>query len=77
MLVMRVVQKQIKGESANIYYEQFGSYQEFLSIVEERDRTNAHSDNTLRNNVGSWEGVKTYDEARDLLMNGWEAKVEF
>jgi hypothetical protein len=74
---MRIVQKKIKGESANIYYEQFESYQEFLKIVEERDRTNAHGHHTLRENVGDWNGVKTYEEAKDLLMNGWEAKVEY
>lgn len=76
---MRVIQKQIKDESSKLYYEQFESYQEFLKVVEERDRTNAHGEYTLKHNSnrGSWCGVKNYDEARKLLVNGWDAKVEY
>lgn len=77
---MRVVQKQIPNESAKLYYEQFDSYQEFLKVVEERDKTSYHDyDSTLRKraNAGSWCGVGNYEEAKDLLINGWDAKVEF
>ena len=76
---MRVVQKKIKDESSILYYEQFESYQEFLKVIEERDRTNAHRDeNRLKERAseGDWCGVKDYDEARRLLINGWDAKVQ-
>ena len=76
---MRVVQKKIKDESSILYYEQFESYQEFLKVVEERDRTNAHRSENRLNEIaseGDWCGVKDYDEARRLLINGWDAKVQ-
>lgn len=63
-----------------VYYEQFNNYQEFVKIVEERDKTNAYDyDETLRVNGSKgkeWVEVKSYDEAKDLLMKGWDAKVE-
>lgn len=76
---MRVVQKQLENERAKLYYEQFDSYQEFLKVVEQRDKDNAHGSHTLKynGNRGSWCGVKDYDEARKLLTEGWDAKVEY
>ncbi len=76
---MRVIQKQIEGERAKMYYEQYENYQEFLKTVEERDRTNSHGSHSLKENSdrGSWCGVQNYEEARRLLVNGWDAKVEY
>lgn len=77
---MRVVNKVIKfGNSTNkMYYEQFGSYEEYLRVLEERNKTNAHrSDNKLENLTGSWYGVRSYEEARNLLVNGWEKQVDY
>ena len=76
---MRVIQKQLENERAKLYYEQFGSYQEFLKVVEQRDKDNAHGERTLKYNGdrGNWCGVKNYDEARKLLIEGWDAKVEY
>ena len=64
----------------NIYYEQFNNYQEFVKIVEERDTTNSHGDHSLVRNANrgeDWCGVKSYQEAKDLLIKGWDAKVEY
>ena len=76
---MRVIQKKIENEQAKLYYEQFDNYQEFLRVVEERDKTNAHGRHTLKHNAsqGSWCGVDNYEQARNLLINGWDAKVEY
>lgn len=76
---MRVIQKQIENERAKLYYEQFDSYQEFLKVVEQRDKDTAHGEHTLKYNSdrGSWCGVKNYEEARNLLINGWDAKVKY
>lgn len=75
---MRIVKKKLEKESPTLYYEQFDSYQEFLKVVEERDKNNAHGNHTLQNNSdeGDWCGVQNYEEARKLLINGWDAKVE-
>ena len=76
---MRIVKKPLENERAKIYYEQFDNYQEFLKMVEERDRNNAHGEYRLTDNVRrkSWSGVENYEEARNLLINGWDAKVNF
>lgn len=77
---MRVVKKNIKfnGSYNKMYYEQFGSYEEYLKVVEERNKTNPHrSDGKLENLNGSWYGVKSYEEARNLLVNGWEKQVDY
>jgi len=76
---MRVVQKKIENENNMLYYEQFDSYHEFLNVVEKRDKENPHGEYTLSysGKRGSWVGVKSYEEARNLLINGWDAKVEY
>lgn len=76
---MRVVQKKLENESAKLYYEQFENYQEFLKTVESRDRDNSHGEHRLTDNIRrkSWSGVESYEEARNLLINGWDAKVDF
>lgn len=82
MLVMRVVQKTIKfGSITNkLYYEQFNSYDEYWKIVENRQKTNAHDYNHNLDHIcdkNSWVGCSSYQEAKDLLVKGWDAKVEY
>lgn len=79
---MRIVNKTIKfGDgSAKLYYEQFSSYDEYWRIVEEREKTNAHCISRNLDNICndySWVGCKSYDEAKNLLVNGWDAKVDY
>lgn len=83
---MRVVNKNIRfGNSYNkMYYEQFGSYEEYLRVLEERNKTNAHNSNNKLEKLNdvdqrerNWYGVKSYDEAKNLLVNGWESQVEY
>ena len=69
---MRVVNKNIKfGDGYNkLYYEQFGSYDEYWRIVEMREKTNAHdSYHNLDNICNDWEwvGCKSYDEAKNCV----------
>lgn len=77
---MRLVQKDDERKQGKIYYEQFNSYQEFLDKVEERDKNNSHGSHRLEGNaeIGEdWCGVHNYQEARNLLTKGWDAKVEY
>lgn len=77
---MRVVNKNIKfgGGYNKMYYEQFGSYDEYLRILEDRNKTNPHRERErLENLTGEWNGVNSYEEARDLLVNGWESQVTY
>lgn len=75
---MRVVTKKIKfdGKTRDLYYERFGSYQEYLRTLE--SRTPYDSDDSLEylgKHDKSFTGVSSYDEAKKLLVNGWEDKI--
>ncbi len=79
---MRLIQKTVKIGSKpeqKIYYEQFKNYNEYVSIVEEREKTNAHSKEYDLHNLcknSSWVGCSSYQEAKNLLLQGWDSKVE-
>lgn len=72
---MRVVKKEVKIDNTKkvLYYEQFQDFNEYQKIVENRMKEKncykASFDKT-------WHGVDTYEEAKDLLLKGWNAKVE-
>lgn len=77
---MRVINKRLENENCKVYFEQFNNYQEFLNVIEEREKTNTHSlTNTLKFRASDSEfaQVKNYEEARDLLINGWDAEIEY
>lgn len=79
---MRTVCKNIRfGKSfTKMYYEQFQNYDEYWKIVEEREKTNAHDkDSDLKHicSNSSWVGCKSYEEAKDLLVNGWDSKLDY
>lgn len=78
---MNVIRKEIYLDKTKkeLYYEQFTSFEEYARIVENRQKTNAHDkssdlDHIARNK--SWSGVGSYDEAKKLLLNGWDSQVE-
>lgn len=78
---MRKTVKEIKfGKSKKrLYYEQFSDYAEYARIVEERERENPHDKERSIERICSdsaWVGAKSFEEAKGLLMNGWDAKVE-
>lgn len=76
---MRVVKINKFNKVNNLYYEQFTSYDEYWRIVEQREKENAYDrDLDLKHiaNNSTWVGVKSYDEAKNLLVNGWDANVE-
>lgn len=83
---MRVVNKRIKFGSQNkpLYYEQFNSYDEYVKILEQRNKDNAHrvehkleNLNDVYHRESDWYGVKSYDEAKNLLVKGWDSQVEY
>lgn len=78
---MRIVNKEIsvKSKTRKFYFEQFSNYQEYLDVVEERMKTNCHNRNRNFEDLAedeSWSGVKNYQEAKDLLLKGWDKEVE-
>ena len=80
---MRTINKQIKFGGKNnqkLYYEQFSSYDEYWKVVEYREKTNAHDRDSDLNHIcdnASWVGCKSYDEAKNLLINGWDENIEY
>ena len=73
---MRIVRKKIFED---LYYEQFGSYDEYWRIVEQRNRENPHCDSQSFEHIcddKSWVGCGSYEEAKSLLVKGWDANVE-
>lgn len=75
---MKILSKATKyGE---MYYEQFGSYEEYCRIVEDREKRNAHSSDKSLENIcenSRWVGCSSYDEAKELLINGWDKKLDY
>lgn len=77
---MRIIHKTARFGSSDdqeFYHERFSSYKEFIDTVDSR-QSNAHKgmDEILSNGGSGWVGVKSVNEARELLLNGWEKNVE-
>ena len=70
---MRKVEKKLSNRT--LHYWQYGSYIEFLNDIENRTTQNEREE-TIRDNGYDWTGVRSYDEARNLLLNGWKREVE-
>lgn len=78
---MRKVVKEIRfgGAKKSLYYEQFSSYEEYARVVEEREKANSHDRDMSLEHIcddSDWVGAKSFEEAKGLLMNGWDASVE-
>ena len=80
---MRTINKQIKfgtNKNQKLYYEQFGSYDEYWKVVEYREKINAHDKDKDLNHIcddAGWVGCKSYSEAKNLLVNGWNENIEY
>ena len=56
--------------------ERYESAQEVVKHCKERSITDSHFNDISKECFGSWEGVKSYDEALDLLKNGYQPTVD-
>lgn len=65
-----------KAGKINYHIEQFDSAQEVIRTCRERKITDGRFEDKSKESFGSWEGVKSYDEALELLSNGYQPTVE-
>lgn len=56
--------------------ERYESAQEVVKHCQERPMTSSEFHDQSKASFGSWEGVKSYNEALDLLKNGYQPTVE-
>lgn len=63
-------------KTINIHMEHFESAQEVAKTCAIREITNSSFDDVRKRDFGSWEGVKSYEEALDLLRNGYQPTVD-
>lgn len=77
---MKLTQKKISfnGNNQKMYYEQYDNYKEFLDTVLKRQNENPNKtlEEIFYNHGSRWVGVNSVDEAKDLLINGWQKEVE-
>lgn len=63
-----------KNYKVNI--ERYESAQEVVAHCQSRPITDSSFDDKSKESFGSWEGVESYDEALDLLKNGYQPTVD-
>ena len=76
---MRINRKKIKfcgGNDQKIYYESFDNYQEFIDTIISRQPNAYKKINEWIDGNEDFTGVKSFDEAKGLLLNGWSKEVE-
>ena len=66
--------KQHKKYRVNV--ERYNSAMEVVEHCKTRQITNSEIQDKSKEAFGSWEGVKTYEEALDLLKNGYQPTVD-
>ena len=66
----------VKGSRLKIHMEQFESAMEVAHSCRVRQITNGAFNDQSKKSFDDWEGVKSYDEALDLLRNGYQPTVE-
>lgn len=75
-----IYNKTVKADSHekayNMMIERYDSVQEVVKHCKERKITNMSFDDKSKERMGEWEGVKSYQEALDLLNNGYQPTVE-
>ena len=79
---MKIIQKKAKfGKKSDqkFYHERFSNYKEFYDTIIAR-QTNVSKSRTLQgildNHDHDWIGVSSVQQAKDLLLNGWQQNVE-
>ena len=73
---MRAIERKWSGD-VKLYHEAYASYKEFYETLMER-QTRAHKklEAVMAGNSADWIGVKSVEEAKGLLLNGWEKPLE-
>lgn len=73
---MRTIEKKWSGD-VKLYHEAYASYKEFYeTLMERQPRAYERLETIMANHDASWVGVKSVDEAKGLLLNGWEKPLE-
>lgn len=68
--------KNVFKSGYNFHVEAFDSAMEVVKTCRERKITDSCFDDQSKKSFGKWEGVKSYDEALDLLNNGYQPTVD-
>lgn len=73
-----IVEKSIKAGSKKfrVVVEKYNSAVEVSEDCKTRAITDECFDNMSKKHLGSWDGVKSYDEALELMRNGYQPTVE-
>lgn len=65
-----------KFKTHRFHIERFESAMEVAETCKTRQMTSSAFDDIANEKFGKWEGVKSYDEALELLRNGYQPTVE-
>lgn len=76
MSVIKDKKVKVRGESFSIHMECFESAQEAAQTCKVRQITDSRFDDKAHERFSEWEGVRNYDEALELLRNGYQPTVE-
>jgi hypothetical protein len=66
----------VKGRKIDIHMEQFESAMEVAQTCKTRTITDSRFNDQSKIYFSNWKGVKSYDEALDLLRNGYQPTVD-
>lgn len=73
---MRTIEKKWSGD-VKLYHEAYASYKEFYeTLMERQPRAYQRLESIMRDHEPSWIGVRSVEEAKGLLLNGWEKPLE-
>lgn len=65
-----------RHKNYKVNVERYESAQEVVKHCKERPITDGSFDDKSKERFGSWEGVESYEEALDLLKNGYQPTVD-
>lgn len=75
--LMNTKWKKRNGKLYNLHVEKFETADEVVRTCESREMTStAFNDMKAKRDYGDWEGVKSYQEALDLLRTGYQPTVD-
>ena len=73
---MRTIEKKWSGD-VKLYHEAYASYKEFYeTLMARQGRAYEKLETIMSNHDAKWVGVRSVDEAKNLLLNGWEKPLE-
>ena len=73
---MRTIEKKWYGD-VKLYHEAYADYKEFYeTLMNRQSRAYERLETIMANHDASWVGVRSVEEAKGLLLNGWEKPLE-